>query len=252
MLFGLQFQRVGGFGVLELRMVGVSEVGVAIQGDLAVQGQDLIIGGAHQWVDLDEGGIFFDEDLPQLGDGHRGRVEHLGGQVALLGDLAGEGHVDTLDRVDRDLGEPVGLGGGHLFDLHTALHRAHRQIGPVGTVEQEGEVVLLGDVTGLGHQKFLDDMAFDVQSQDVRGVGVGVVSRRGVLHATSLAAPPGLDLRFHHDRSADFLRDRFGVVCGGGYSAGGGGDMVLGEQFLRLVLEKVHEICAGLSTRSEV
>ncbi len=166
-LLGLELQRVGGVLVLELRVVGMAEVGVVVERDLAVQRQDLIVGGAHQRVDLDQGGVLADEDLPQLGDGHRGRVEHLGGQVALLGDRAGEGEVDALDGVDRDLGQPLGLGGGDLLDLHAALDRAHGQVGAVGAVEQEGDVVLLGDVAGLGDQQLLDDVALDVQAEDV-------------------------------------------------------------------------------------
>ena len=170
-LLGLELQRIGGVAVLELGVVGVPEVGVGVEGDLAVQRQDLVVGSAHQRVDLDQRGVLGDEDLPQLGDGHRGGVEHLGGQVALLGDRTRERQVDTLDRIHRHLGQPVGLGGGHLFDLHAALDRAHRQVGAVGAVEQEGDVVLLGDVAGLGDQQLLDDVALDVQAEDVLGVG---------------------------------------------------------------------------------
>ena len=169
-LLGLELQRVGGVAVLELGVAGLPEVGVGVEGDLAVQRQDLVVGGAHQRVDLDQGGVLADEDLPQLLDGHRGGVEHLGGQVALLGDGARERQVDTLDGVDGHLGEPLGLGGGDLFDLHAALDRAHRQVGAVGAVEQEGDVVLLGDVAGLGDQQLLDDVALDVQAEDVLGV----------------------------------------------------------------------------------
>ena len=87
--------------------------------------------------------------------------------MALLGDRAGERHVDTLDGVDGDLGQPLGLGGGDLFDLHAALDRAHGQVGAVGAVEQEGDVVLLRDVAGLGDQQLLHDVALDVQAEDV-------------------------------------------------------------------------------------
>ena len=240
-LLGLELQRVGGVAVLELDVAGLTEVGVGVQGDLAVQRQDLVVGRAHQRVDLDQGGVLGDEDLPQLGDGDRGGVEHLGRQVALLGDGAGERQVDTLDGVHRDLGQPVGLGGGDLFDLHAALHRAHRQVGAVGAVEQEGDVVLLGDVAGLGDQQLLDDVALDVQAEDVLRVVVGVLGGRGVLDATGLAAPTDLDLRFDHHRVDRSLRrwpwrpsavsvTRPGVV----------GYVVLGEQLLRLILEKIH------------
>ena len=231
-------------------MVGVPEVGVAIQGHLAVQRQDLVVGGAHQRVDLDQRRVLADKHLPQLRDGHRRRIEHLGGKMALLGDRTGEGHVDTLNGVHRDLGQPIRLGGGHLLDLHPALHRAHGEVGAVGPVEQEGDVVLLGDVAGLGHQQFLHDVALDVQAQDVRGVGEGVVRGGRVFDTPRFAATSRLDLSFHHDRSADLLGDRLGVLRGGRYPAGCGGNVMLGEQFLRLILEKVHGLSAGLSAES--
>ena len=240
MLLGLEFQRVGRVPVLELGVVGVPEVGVAVQGDLAVQRQDLIVGGANQRVDLDQSGVLFDEDLPQLGDGHRRGVEHLGGQVALLGDGSGECQIDAGDRVDRNLGQPLGLGGGHLFDFHSALDRAHRQVGAVGTVEQKGDVVLLGDVAGFGHQQLLHDVALDVQTQDVRGVGEGFLGRGRVLHPTGFAAPTGFHLSLHHHRPADLRGDGLGVRGGSRHPSGSRRNLVFGEQFLRLILEKVH------------
>ena len=130
-LLGLELERVGRVLVLELLVTGLTEVGVGVEGDLAVQRQDLIVRRAHERVDLDQRGVLADEDLPQLLDGDGCGVEHLGGQVALLGDRTREGQVDTLDGVDRDLGEALGLGGGDLFDLHAALDRAHRQVGAV-------------------------------------------------------------------------------------------------------------------------
>ena len=224
-----------------------------VQRHLAVQREDLVVGGAHQRVDLDQGGVLGDEDIPQLGDGDRRGVEHLGRQVALLGDRAGERLVDTLDGVHRHLGQPLGLGGRHLFDLHAALYRAHGQVGAVGAVQQEGDVVLLGDVAGLGDQQLLHDVALDVQAEDVLRVVVGVLSGRGVLHAAGLASSTDLDLRLDHHRFTDLFGDGFGPLGGVGHPAGCGWDVVLGEQLFRLVLEKIHgltSVCRPVSLAS--
>ena len=62
---GLRLERVGGLLVLELRVVRVAELGVLVERDLAVERLELVAGQAGQRVDLDEGGVLLDEDLPQ-------------------------------------------------------------------------------------------------------------------------------------------------------------------------------------------
>src|SRR5699024_263070 len=47
---------------------GLTEVGVLVQGDLAVQGDDAAVLGQDERVDLDERGVLADEGVPQLGD----------------------------------------------------------------------------------------------------------------------------------------------------------------------------------------
>ena len=59
-------ERVGRSLVLERCVVGVPEVGVVVEGDLAVEGDDRAVRGLHQRVDLDEGRVLGDEDGPQL------------------------------------------------------------------------------------------------------------------------------------------------------------------------------------------
>lgn len=167
--------------------------------------------------------------------------------MALLGDGTSGRQVDAFDGVHRDLGQPVGLGGGHFFDLHAALHRAHREVGAVRAVEQEGDVVLLGDVAGLGDQQFLDDVTLDVQAEDVLGVFVRVFGSRGVLDTAGLAAAAGLDLRLDHHRATDLGGDRLSAVGGIGHPTGSAGDVVLVEQFFRLILEKVHGLTVFVS-----
>jgi hypothetical protein len=149
-------------------------------------------------------------------------------------------------------GMRAGLGGGDLLDLHTALDRAHRQVGAVGAVEQEGDVILLGDVAGLGHQQLLDDVALDVEPEDVLGVGERVVGGGRVLHAAGLAAAAGLHLSLDHDGLADLLGDRLGVLRRVGHPAGRGRDVVLGEELFRLVLKKIHGPTCLCCVRSSV
>jgi hypothetical protein len=160
--------------------------------------------------------------------------------VALLGDRARGGQVDTLDGVDGHLREALGLGGRDLFDLHAALDGAHGEVRAVGAVEQEGDVVLLRDVTGLGDQELLHDVALDVEAEDVLCVRERVVGGGCVLHAAGLSAAADLHLRLDHDGLADLLGDGLRILRGVGHPARRRRYVVLGEQFFRLVFEEIH------------
>ena len=118
-------------------------------------------------------------------------------------DLGGLRPVDAGDRVDRDAGQRVGALDGELLDLHAALGGAHREERAVGAVQQEREVVLLGDVAGLGDQHAVHDVALDVEAEDRLGLLARLVGGLGQLHAAGLAAAAGLDLRLDDDGGAE-------------------------------------------------
>ncbi|COW19139.1 Uncharacterised protein [Mycobacterium tuberculosis] len=85
-LLGLQLQWIGGSSILELGMARLTEIGVAVEGDLGIQREDLVVRRPHQRVDLNQRRVLGDEELPQLGDGDRCGVEHLGRKMTLFGD----------------------------------------------------------------------------------------------------------------------------------------------------------------------
>ena len=124
--------------------------------------EELLVRRAHQRVDLHQRRVLGDEGRPQLDDDVGRRVGDLGGELGLGDGVGGLGPVDPGDRVDRDLGQRLWTLDGQLLDVHAALGRGHRKEGAVGAVEQVGEVVLLGDVAGLGDENPVHRMAFDV------------------------------------------------------------------------------------------
>ncbi len=84
-------------------------------------------------------------------------------------------------------------------------------------------------------------MPLDVQAEDVVGVRVRVVGRRGVFDAARLTPATGLDLGFDHDGTADFRGDRSGLFGVVGHPARRGRHAPPDEQFFRLILEKIHD-----------
>jgi hypothetical protein len=131
-----------------------------------------------------------------------------------------------------------------LLDLHAALHRAHRQEGAVGPVQQEGQVVLLRDVDRLGDSTVCTTWPLMSMPRIWPALFVGLVRALGQLHAAGLAAAAHLHLRLHHDQgwpaaanSAAISRASSAVWA---TLPRWDRDAVLGEQFLRLILKQVH------------
>jgi hypothetical protein len=149
--------------------------------------------------------------------------------------------VDAGERVDRDLRHLLRRGVRDLLDVHAAGGRADRQEGTVRAIEQEGEVVLLGDRARLLDQDLVDRVALDVHAEDLSGLPVGVVGILGHLDTARLAPAAGLDLGLHHDPPGQ-LRGRGTCLLRGVRDLSARHrDAVLREELLRLMFEQVHE-----------
>ena len=129
--------------------------------------------------------------------------------------------------------------GGDL-DLDAALGGGDAEVVAVGPVDQEGEVVLLGDVGRGRDQHAVDGEALDVHAEDLARLRDGVLRVLGQLHATGLAAAAGLDLGLDHDPAALRLGGCLGLLGRGDHGAHRDRDVVLGEELLRLVLHQIH------------
>ena len=141
----------------------------------------------------------------------------------------------------RDLRDRVGVLVRDDLDLDAALGAGDAEVVAVGAVDQEGEVVLLGDVGGRRDQHPVDGEALDVHAEDLARLGDGVLGVLRQLHAAGLAAAAGLDLRLDDDAAALGLGRGLGVLglCDDG--ADRHRHVVLGEELLRLVLHQVHD-----------
>jgi len=240
-VLGLRLQRVGLLADLELLVVRVPHLGgVLVQGDLAVERLELVAGQPRERVDLDEGGVLLDEDLVERLDHRHGLLEDGLGELRLGRDRARLRLVDAGAGVDGDLTDGLGVGLGHLLDLHATLDGRDAQVLPVRAVEQEGEVVLLLRRGRRGDQDAVDREPLDLHAEDVRGVLVGLVSGLGDLDAARLAAATGLDLRLDDGHAADLLGGGLRLVGGLDDDTESRRDAVLGEELLRLVLHQIH------------
>src|SRR5690606_37812238 len=118
----------------------------------------------------------------------------------------------------------------------------------IGAVEQEGDVVLLGDVRGTCDQHLLDNVSLDVEPEDGARLLLGVGRAVSEFDASGLAAATGLDLGLHNHRAPDSVGGGTGGLRLGDDFTGLCGDTVLGEQFLGLVLVKIHCTTSSIET----
>ncbi len=220
-LLGLGLQRVGSALVLELFVLGVAHLArVVIEGDLAIEGDDVAVAVEDERVDLDEGRALAGVDVVELHEGIRDLVHELRGEASSGRDLDSLVLVDTGQRVHLDAGQGLGLLHRELLNLHATFDGAQRQVGAVRAVQQHGEVELLLDrSTGCDHDP-VDDMTLDVQPQDRFRCLVGFVRVLRDLHAAGLAATSGLDLSFDDHDTADLLGSRLRLLRSVGDDAG--------------------------------
>src|SRR5262249_60461488 len=111
---------------------------------------------------------------------------------------------------------------------------------PVGTVEEIGEVVLIGDVRGGGHQDLVDRVTLDVHAEDAFGVRSCLVGALSELDPARLASAPDLDLGLYHHTRTKSLGDRGGLIRSGSDVAVQHRQPVPGEERTPLVLVQVH------------
>ena len=182
-------------------MLGVTERRVVIERDLAVQGQDGVVGGEHEGVDLHEGGVLGGEDLPQPCD-HLG--DPVGGGAGLEARSLDDARSDIAAQADQggdsDPGERLGALLGESLDIHAALARAHGEVATLSAVQEDGEVEFGVDLGAVGDQDGAHRVPLDVHAEDLGGalLGLGLTARG--LDAAGLAAPAGLDLGLDDDQ----------------------------------------------------
>jgi hypothetical protein len=166
------------------------------------------------------------------------------GKARFGDDLRGHGRIEADERVDLHPGELVGVLDGEGLDVHAPLDAAHREVGAVGPVEQEAEVILLRDLGTLGDHHPLDGVALDVHAEDLRGQGLRLLGGSGHLDAPGLAASAGLHLRLDDDDAPALGSDPLGGGAGLfgrlGHLPGQHGHTVRLEHVTCLVLVQIH------------
>ena len=188
-------------------IVGVAEERAVVDGELRVERLHLTVRRDDQRVDLGQHRVGLDEAAVELLDDRRdllllARVVDAGA----VHEATRDPRLVSFERVDVQADERVGIVRRDFFDLDAALRGEHEERLLGAAIERDREVVLLRDVGRLLDPERLDDVAADVEADDVLGLLLGVCGILGELDATRLAAAAGQHLSLDDNLAADLLR----------------------------------------------
>ena len=221
--------------------VGMPEERVVVDGELRVERLHLAVGSHDQRVDLAEHRVELDERAVELLDDRRDLLLLARILDACAVDEAPrDPRLEALERIDVEPDERVGVLLGDLLDLDAALRREHEERLLLAPVERDREVVLLRDVRGPLDPELADDVAADVEPEDVARLLLGVGGILGELDAACLPAAAGEHLRLDDDRAAERLRGGARLLGRRREPAVRDGDAEAPEELLPLVLVEVH------------
>ena len=168
-------------GVAHLGDVGMPEERVVVDGELRVERLHLAVRRHDQRVDLAEHRVRGDEAV--------GRASRSPSTLGLLARVVDPRLIDEApplerlvahERVDVEPRDRAGVAGRDLLDLDAALRREHEERLLLAAVEGDREVVLLRDLRRVLDPELADDVAADVEAEDLARLLLGVLrgSRR--------------------------------------------------------------------------
>ena len=233
--------RVGGRDVAHLRDVGVLVERVVVDRELGVERLHLALRRHDQRVDLAEHRVGADEGVVQA-RGDRRDLLPLAGVVdpRAVQKATGVVGLEADQRIDVQAGERLGPLRGDFLDVDAALFREHVQGLLRAAIEGDREVVLLRDVRGLLDPELPDDVASDVEPEDLVRPLRRLVRAGRELDPAGLPAPARQHLGLDHDLAAELLRGGAGLLGALGETPVRHRDPEAAEELLALVLVEIH------------
>ena len=139
-----------------------------------------------------------------------------------------------------NLGDRIGIGFGDRLNFHAALRAQHTEIFFGGTIQCEARVILLTDIRSMFNPKDLDNVAFDIEAENVGGVLTTLVGVHGQFHAAGFTATAHQYLGLHDDGIPHPLCGGQRVVDRADSFTRRDGNAILSKHLLALIFEKIH------------
>ncbi len=143
--------------------------------------------------------------------------------------------MQAKEGIDGDLEDTLRRDPRYFLDLDAAFGRGHHHRPSLGTVDDDAQIDLFGNVGRLIQQHFLDRQALDLHAQDLVRNLLCLVRVIGEADAASLATPTHQDLRFDDHTPAQSGGDLPGLLGCGRHVTLGDRDTIAGKDPLGLV-----------------
>src|SRR5581483_1129731 len=148
--------------------------------------------------------------------------------------------LEALERVDVQPDERVRARSRDLLDVHPALRREHEQRPLRAAVEGDRQVVLLRDLGRGLDPELADEVAADVEPENLRRALLRLVRAVGQLDPARLAAPSRQHLSLDDDLPAELLGGPARLLWRGGEPPVRDRNADPAEELLPLILVEVQ------------
>ena len=101
---------------------------------------------------------------------------------------------------------------GDFLDVDSARRAGHEDGTLGGSIDDDADVSLTGDVSRRRDENFLDWQSLDPQFQDLSGNALRFLRSACELDPARLTTPTRVDLRLHHDRCSKLARSCLRLV----------------------------------------
>ena len=235
-------------GIVHLLHIRMTIEGVGIDIHFGIEGDDLILLGDDEGIDLDQRAVVIDEKFVQAGQDLAERL------LQLLFDLQPEQHLveviafDPGQGIDVNLDNPLGGLFRDLLDIHTTVLTGHNGDGGRVPVRDDGEVEFFLDIDALLHQNLAHQSSFRPRLLGHQGHAQYVARRLGnlfrcpaELHPAAFSTTAGMNLRFYGHGQTEFFGNFLyfcHAVCN---PSRGYRYTVFSEQFFCLIFMNFHK-----------
>src|SRR6185369_9826391 len=247
---GLDLKRLFLVEIAQLQVFFVTIESVVIEVDLSIEGNQTIVLGQQEGIDLDKRGVDLVVGVIQSEHELCRLIDEFAWKPKTERKLPCLERPQANRRIDGLFENNIGRFGRDLFDIHPACGGGHEYVSSGHTVERDPKIKLFVD-----RQTFFDQQSLDLTSlgaglmrhehhaEHLRGDLFCLCRRLGKLYTAAFTAAAGMDLGLNNnDICAELSRGCFSLVRRSGDNAARNRNAVLFQNGFTLIFVDLHKL----------